>query len=80
MTVVGWVGKERISRIQLFRDETVESRKASYLLGLSRRNFQELLKGKDFMDCDFILPAVFSTIGTFQGLDEIEAFARSKLP
>ncbi len=71
---------ERSLRNQLFRDYSAESRKASYLLEENKITFQELFKGKDFRDCDFDLPALFSMVGTFQGLEEIEAFVKLKLP
>ncbi len=71
---------EKHIRNQLFRDESPESKKATYLLEENKIVFEQLFKGRDFLDCDFDLPALFSTVGTFHGIQEIEAFVKLKFP
>jgi len=66
---------------QLFLDDSFESTKAITLLrsnGNGKR-VEILLKGKDFKDCDFQLPALFSSSGIFRGLSQIEIFLNSHL-
>ena len=66
---------------QLFLDDSSESKTA---MGLVKGNghgkkVQIFWKGKDFNDCDFALPALFSISGVFRGVDQIGIFLSSRL-
>lgn len=68
-----------INRLQLYVDNTQESKKAVLLLEENNKSFLQLVKGRDFLECDFNLPALFASFGVFHGLEEIELFVNSKL-